>query len=873
MDELLERDDDLAALGAAVDAAADGAGSVVLVSGEAGCGKTALVRSWLDREQDRANVFVGWCDDLSTARPNAPLHDVARTSTGLADALASDDPGAVFDALQDLVADPLRPSVLVVEDVHWADEATMDAVRHLTRRIAVLPAVLVLTYRDDEVGRDHPLLRVLARLAEAPVHRVHPAPLSAAAVATLGAGDAVDADRILAATGGNAFLVAEVLAHDGDGLPASIRDAVLGRVARLDDAGRDLVRTVAVVPGTIDLALVDRLAPDPQALAEVERDGVLVVDGDRCRFRHELLRRAVVDELGRAESRLRHRRVLDALLAEADWAPGDPVQAVADPARLVHFAAGAGDGDVLVALGPHAAGVAHRAGAHDIADRIQRAVLDHAHRLDVDVRARLDLERAWTLYNLGRHEEAMLAADAAVRRHEVLADQPGTVRALVTAARTAYMANDPSAAATRAAEAVRRAEAADDPEVLAEATVAAASHAALVGDAGALVLADLAVARSREVARLDLESLARNYRGVALLHQSGGTAEAEAELELALDLGRRAGDDEAYGRAVLNLLEAHTFTRDRRADEWLARARELDDGSRALDGYRANVELVDANIRIDRGAWDEAARLLASGRAQGLAAGVLAVAWDLAEARLAVRRGAEDADDLLARAIAATAMADADQFTAWMLALRLEHAWLHDLDVDVDVAAREVEAISPGPGWAGELAVAARRVGVDPAALPTVEVGPWAAAAAGDHATAVEELHEAGLPHDAALAAIERGGEADLRQAIEVLDRLGARPGAALARRHLAALGVGSVPRGPNRATRANPAGLTPRQVDVLELLVAGLGNAEIAERLVLSVRTVEDHVSGVLSRLGVDTRDEAGRVGARLLDTGPDGS
>ncbi len=866
MDELLERDDDLATLVAAVDAAADGAGSVVLVAGEAGSGKTALVRSWLASERARANVLVGWCDDLSTARAHAPFHDVARTADGLGRALASGDAGPIFDAVLDLVMDPLRPSVLVLEDVHWADDATLDVVRQLARRIVDTPAVLALTYRDDEVGPAHPLVRVLGRMVDVPVHRVRPAPLTDDAVAMLGAGRDVDVQAVLSATSGNAFLVTEVLAHEGAGLPASIRDAVLGRVARLDASSRDLVHTLAVVPGAVDLALVDRLTADPVALAEAERHGVLVVLGGRCRFRHELLRRAVVDGLGPADRRLRHRRVLAAVLAAEDWAPGDPVQGVADPARLVHFAAGAGDVDVLVALGPHAAAVAHDAGAHEIADQIQRAVLDHAHRLDDDARARLDHERAWTLYSLGRLDEAIEAADVAVQRHERLGDGRGTARALVTAARMAYMANDAGAAAARVAEAVRRARDEGDEEVLAEATVAAATQAALVGEVGALAVADRAVARSRAVGRLDLESLAHNYRGVALLHESGRISEAVAELELACELGRRSGSGEAHARAVLNLLEAHALTRGPRADEWLATAREMDDGSRDLDGFRANVELVDANLRIDRGEWDEAARLLEAARDDGLAVGVLAVAWSLWRARLAVRRGEDDAGELLATAGAATTGAGAQQFAGWMLASRLEHAWLHGHQVDVAAVAHEVRSLRPGPGWAGEVAVAARRVGVAAEDLPTVAEGPWAPGAVADHAAAVVRLGDAGLPYDAALAAIERGRESDLRGAIDVLDRLGAMPAAALARGRLAALGVASVPRGPNRATRANPAGLTPRQLDVLELLVQGHSNAEIADRLVLSVRTVEDHVSGVLARLGVSSRDEAGRVGAELL-------
>jgi len=861
VDELLEREDELAALAGVVDTAAGGSGTIVLVAGEAGSGKSSLVRTWLERERERANVHVGWCDDLSTARPFGPLHDVARRSEQVDAALRSGDRGSVFAALGDLLDDPLRPSVLVLEDVHWADDPTLDVVRHLARRIATTPSVLVLTYRDDELLPDHALVPVLGLVAAAPVARLHPGPLSAPAVVQLAGPRDVDVDGILSATGGNAFLVSEMLAHDGDDVPAGVRAAMLGRVAGFDEAARDLVDTLAVVPGSVELGLVERLDHGQEGLAVAERHGVLVVSDDRARFRHELLRRAIVDGLGGGELRRRHRQVVEALLDASGWSPGEAVEAVDDPVRIVHFAAAAGRVDVVVALGPHASSQAHEAGAHDIADRIQRAVLDHAHALSPHVRARLYHERTWTLYSLGRHLEAMETGDRAVTAWSDLDDPSGEVRALVAAARTAYMANDPVAGSARARQAIDRAEVSGDDELVAEAAVAAATHAALLGETDALALADDAVDRTRVVGREDLESLARNYRGVALLHGPGRSDEAVQELERAVELGRRSGDDEARSRAILNLLEAHAFTRDSRVDEWLARARDLDDGSRALDGFRANVELVDANVQLDRGEWDRAAHLLDVADQHGRAVGVIGVAWALARARLGVRRGERDAASLLDQAVAETTAAGAQQFAGWMLALRLEHAWLHDLDVDRAALTRELEAITSGPAWAGELAAAARRVGITGTVVPTVVDGPWVGTS-----PQPALLREAGLPYDEALALVDRGSEDDLRRAISLLDDLGAVPAATLARRHLAALGAGSVPRGPNRATRRNPAGLTPRQLQVLELLVDGCSNREIADELVVSVRTVEDHVSAVLARLDVASRDEAASVGAQLL-------
>ncbi len=162
MAALLERADEWDALTAAVGAAGRSRGSVVLVSGEAGIGKTSLVRAFAEHVAGRARRFVGGCDDLLTARRLGPLRDAAAGSGGpLEDALRSG--GDVFAAVVAELAGP-RVTAVVVEDLHWADDATLDVLGYLARRIADLPAVLVLTYRDEAAATGHPVHRLLGSL-------------------------------------------------------------------------------------------------------------------------------------------------------------------------------------------------------------------------------------------------------------------------------------------------------------------------------------------------------------------------------------------------------------------------------------------------------------------------------------------------------------------------------------------------------------------------------------------------------------------------------------------------------------------------------------------------------------------------------------
>jgi predicted ATPase len=264
---LLERDDDLRVLDAALDRAADGAGSVVLVSGEAGIGKTSLVRAFV-RSPRVPRVLAGACDDLLTPRALGPLRDAVRRVRGpLATALARDDPGEVFPAVLEELADAHGPTVLAVEDVHWADSATLDLLRHVGRRIEDLPAMLLLTYRPDEIGREHPLQGVLGNLGGRAVVRLPLGRLSPDAVAELAAGSPVDVQRLHRATAGNPFFVTEALASPDDAVPRTVVDAVLARVHRLSPATRSVVEQLAVVPSRVETALLRALCPDMEPVA------------------------------------------------------------------------------------------------------------------------------------------------------------------------------------------------------------------------------------------------------------------------------------------------------------------------------------------------------------------------------------------------------------------------------------------------------------------------------------------------------------------------------------------------------------------------------------------------------------------------------
>jgi predicted ATPase len=247
-----------------------GRGRLVFIGGEAGVGKSALVRAFCAEHTRSVSILSGACDALRTPRPLGPILEVAQLIGGeLAQVLARGSrPYDVAAALM-LALKTASPTILVLEDLHWADEATLDVLRLLGRRIESVPALVLASYRDDELDRVHLLRVALGELGAAEgVVRLSLGRLSAAAVAELGRPFGVDARDLYGKTGGNPFFVTEVLAAGEVSIPPTVRDAVLARASRLPSAAFRLLEAVAVVPPQAEPWLLEGLAPDAADLLD-----------------------------------------------------------------------------------------------------------------------------------------------------------------------------------------------------------------------------------------------------------------------------------------------------------------------------------------------------------------------------------------------------------------------------------------------------------------------------------------------------------------------------------------------------------------------------------------------------------------------------
>jgi predicted ATPase len=284
--------------------------------------------------------------------------------------------------LLNALRDHAGATVVVVEDAHWADDATADFLKFVARRIARYPALLVVTYRDEEVSPRHPMMRATTDVPTDHLTRLTLHGLSPASVESLARQHGRSIPNLYALTEGNPFLVTELVRSDEPPPSATLRGAVLSRFAQLGPQAREVAELVSVTPDRIERGLLDRALPAAEdALQECVAHGLLVADRRHARYRHELSRRVVEESLPSARRNELNARVLAALA-------GEPLGATT-LARLVHHAGAAGDATSVLRHAPLAAAEAVKRGAHRQAADFHRTAIRNADRLDAGARAAL----------------------------------------------------------------------------------------------------------------------------------------------------------------------------------------------------------------------------------------------------------------------------------------------------------------------------------------------------------------------------------------------------------------------------------------------------------------------------------------------------
>jgi ATP/maltotriose-dependent transcriptional regulator MalT len=851
---LLERDRELATLIEAAREAAAGTGSVVLLHGEAGIGKTSLVSAIRSQLPDGTRMLVGSCDALSTPRTLGPFRDlIAAVGPRLAEALQLGERDQVMDALLDELRQP-PPTALVIEDVHWADEATVDTLRFLVRRIAQLPVVLLLTYRDDELSRDHRLSQLLGDASHAEqVHHLSPQRLTEPAVRELVSGSSLDVNEIFALSDGNPYFVSELVASAVDSsVPPTVVDAVLGRLRRLAPAHQQIIELLAVVPSALDRRLVDALAHDYAAIEAAEERGLLTVRPDRISFRHELTRRAIADALPVARRLELNARVLAAMEVLGGY----------DASRLVHHASEAGDVEALVRYAPIAARDAATSGAHREAAAHFSLALAHQDRFTAAELADLYEECAVERYTIGAALDAATAQLRAVTLRRQLADERALGLSLRWLSRMMWYDGQPAAAQQAAEESTAVLGKVGDEGLFAFALSNQSQLAMLAHRTEeATTLAKRAIALATTAGATPVLSHALTNLGLARWQSAdpGGHEDLREAVRVALSIDDVEDACRAYVGLVWSLLDEFRLDE---AEPLLIKAPTLAEEAEFM-GFLAYLRACQGRLELARGNWETAAKV-AEVASRSQPAARCAALTVLGSVR--VRRGETGATEVLEEARQLADQIAELQRIGPVAAASCEHAALRGDSTAVINIAEPVfaEAVRLGDFLLqAELACHLRKAGRS-VAVPDID-HPFALQASGDWQAAAQVWAERGCPYQQAAALADSSQPGPLLEALSILDSLGAAPLARQVRAGLRQLGVPNVPRGPMTATRENPAGLTDRQLEVLRLLAAGMTNGEIASQLVLSVRTVDRHVAETLAKLGVTSRRQA-RAQAEVL-------
>ena len=851
---LIERESQLAALHQYADEASQRHGRLVLISGEAGVGKSVLLEEFAQGLEDARWLWAA-CDGLFTPAALGPLLDIASQLDGellrLCRAEARRD--QLYGALLGQLGDLESLTVLAIEDVHWADEATLDLLSYLGRRIQHLRVLLLVTYRDDALAVDDPLRLTLGTLAsQRATRRLSLATLSVGGVGILAQGSGIDAAELHQLTAGNPFFVTEVVQAGSDALPASVRDAVLARTRTLKTQARDALEVAALIGSRMQSELLVTLIDDPLIMDELISRGLLIKDGDDLRFRHEIARVAVEAAIPPYRKAAIHTKIIDALL----FSGSD------DDARLAFHGEGAGRTDLVLWYGSRAGRRASELWAHREAAAQYGRALRAASDSDIRTRAELSDALAHELALLDRWEESAKMRTAALQLWREAQDPGRQSRSMREFSKAMWRL-------CRGPECIQAAE-------------AALALAEPLGQGLELAQAyeSLAYRRMRKGRHSEAIALARQARKIAeqfglsdvmsdalvaeayVVRVMGGnwTVPMQAALEAAL-----SGDHEEQAGRVFALMYLMYSTDLRHGEgeqcytQAVAYCEEHDIGTFAvcLQGERtAYLEKI--------GRWDECVSL-----AHALLYRYTLSPWNRLKplcsmAKVMARRGQQGCWPYLDEAIeSAMRLGEPDWIVPVGMA-RTEAYWLEGhLDAAISELGR-VRDVAAGLPVAQRAWVALwnrRLTGI----TDVIDLEPFASQLAGNAPHAAELWDRLGYGYEAALALLDTKDEALLRESLTRLTDLGAVAAARLVRRTMRELGIRSIPAGARIAARTHPRGLTKREQEILELLSEGQSNEEISATLFISVRTVEHHVSAILSKLGASTRKGATKEARRL--------
>jgi ATP/maltotriose-dependent transcriptional regulator MalT len=871
---LLERESAIAKINDNIATIAQ-SGKILLLSGEAGIGKTTVFEHIRLHADPNIDIVWSGCDPLFTPRPYAPIYDFAQLiSPELLSQLDSGaSPNIICASFFQALSHFTKPTILLIEDVHWADNASLDLLKYVVRRISFLPCLLCLSYRDDEVAPDHPLSSVLALMPSAHTLRIPLVPLSKNAVAKLCKTSAYDPQTLHKITGGNPFYVAELLANSDyaqQAIPASIRDAVSNRVLHLANSERALLQVLSLVPFSIPVALINALFSENGesfAMACVARKLLQCDQNSVFRFRHELVRLAILESQPAHQQKQAHQSILDCL---------EQILVIANLAWLVHHAEGALNADSVLKYAPKAAANAAALGAHKEAASFYAKALKFVEYADTELAA--NLNESWA-YEVGltthMNQSVIDARRHAINLWRALGRQDKVGENLRYLSRLYWYQGQAEKAEQYANQAIQTFESIPASSELAMA-YSMRSQLDMLNDRldEAVIWGNKALQLAEQFNSVSVTVHALNNIGTAIVMR--GDERGEEQLNKSLSIAQQHGLHEDVARVYTNYSDYCIRFKKLKLAESLSTKGIQYDISHDLDSWTYYLVGLQAQLRQEQGRLIDA-HTIASG-VQGIENQTLLMKLPalLVLARVSSRLAMANSDELLIQALSDAQSTNECQYMIPAHFALIEYHWLQsDNPAQTELVKKHIiwlDELADGllNQWQlGELMAWKMRhsMHVDMAKLHAI-APPYQLELQGDIEGAFIAWQTLGMPFDASLSLLHGQNEpADIRQsqllkAWQLFENIEAKAALQKVRSIAVDEGVGDllpkVRRGPYTKTRQHPLGLTNKEQQVLKCLVTGASNQQIAQTLSRSNRTIENHVSSILNKLNVDNRIEA---------------
>jgi len=862
--ELLERDSYLHNLANCYQQVSNGNGHTVFLAGEAGVGKTSLVNHFIKSKEKEATIYSGACDSLFTPRPLGPLFDIAgQIGSDFASLVRNEkDRSQIFAVLIQELTKSNKPFILVFEDIHWADEATVDLIKFLARRIQRCHCLFLITYRDDEIHLRHPLKTLFADLPSNNFSKLTLERLSREAVNRLAlAKGYASGDEVYFLTSGNSFYVTEILANYSPGIPERVKDSVLAVFHSKEERMQALWELLSILPSRIEFGLVKQIEKEyPNGIDECIRSGVIVNRQEYLSFKHELYRIAIEESLSIYRRKALHQKVLKLLL-------DNPVLS-ANRSQLLHHARFDDDKELVAGLAPQAAREAADLGAHIEASKLYAVAIEHTDKAS-PLLVELYERHAYECYLTNQIAAAMHSQQEALSIWRERKDPLRIGDTLRFLSRILWFQGQCDEVEVLALESVQVLENGFPTRERALAYSNLSQLNMLADDPDkTLEWGNKAIDLSIRLNDQEVLCHALNNAGAILMKFPPTEKEGEEKLTQSLSIALENKLHEHAARAYTNLSTMCVLSKQyKQADHFFSEGIKYCE-KRDLNSWTYYMLSEKIGMLLEKGFWKEAEDIATSLYNNPFHPSIVRIGAIVTLARLKIRRGEfEAATRLIKEGKPYAKLTGEAHRIIPLLTAHLELCWINNEPLPL-MEMQEAEArYFPKKTFSWhytEFAYWKYKCGFP---IPPKEIelnGAYCEEMNGHCEIAASQWKELGCNYQQALALTE-GNEEDQKQALYLLDELGATATHSFLKSKMKLRGVKSIPRGLRESTRGNPSQLTNRQIDVLHLLKEGLQNAEIADKLFISAKTVDHHISAILSKLGTNTRTKAVSEARRL--------